>query len=120
LILIALSAGVGWWILEGQTAPPKVSTPLQVAPASTTQPATPSRLTTLIATEPNGAELILNGAVIGNTPYEVERPAQGEAMYTIRFPGFEPQMVRVTSTTRDAIHVTLVPAPEPAPTPAKH
>jgi PEGA domain len=117
LILIALSAGVGWWILEGQTAPPKVSTPLQVAPA--TPSATATKPMTLIATEPTGAELILNGAVIGNTPLEVERPAQGDALYTLRFHGFEPQMVRITSTTRDAIHITLVPAPEPAPTPAK-
>jgi hypothetical protein len=118
LILIALSAGVGWWILEGQTAPPKVSTSLQVAPATTTQAATSARPLTIISTEPNGAELLLNGAVIGNTPLEVERPAQGDAMYTIRFPGFEPQMVRITSTSRDAIQITLVPAPEPAPAPA--
>jgi hypothetical protein len=29
--------------------------------------------------------------------------------------GFEQQMVRITSTTHDAIHITLTAAPEQAP-----
>jgi hypothetical protein len=113
IVLIALSAGVGWWILEGQTAPPKVSTPLPVGP-SATDSNTALRAITLIATEPTGAELLLDGAVLGNTPLEVARPAQGDSLYIVRMRGFEQQMVRITSTTHEAIHITLTPAPEPA------
>jgi hypothetical protein len=114
VVLIALSAGVGWWILEGQTAPPKVATPLPLAPAGA-EPTPASRPITLIATEPTGAELLLDRAVIGNTPLEVARPSQGESLYIIRLRGFEQQMVRITSTTHDAIHITLTAAPEPPP-----
>jgi hypothetical protein len=114
VVLIALSAGVGWWILEGQTAPPKVATPLPVGPSA--HEATPAaRPITLIATEPTGAELLLDGAVIGNTPLEVARPAQGESLYLIRLRGFEQQMVRITSATHDAMHITLQSVPEPPP-----
>jgi hypothetical protein len=113
VVLIALSAGVGWWILEGQTAPPKVAMPL---PGSTAHesPAV-ARPITLIATEPTGAELLLDGAVIGNTPLEVARPSQGESLYLIRLRGFEQQMVRITSATHDAMHITLQSVPEPPP-----
>jgi hypothetical protein len=110
VLLIALSAGVGWWILEGQSAAPKGSTPLPAAPST---PAPPARPITLIATEPTGAELLLDNAVIGNTPLEVTRPTQGESLYIVRLKGFEQQMVRINSTTHEAIHITLSPAPEP-------
>ncbi len=119
LVLIALSVGVGWWILEGQTAPPKLAQPLPATSSgssSANQPGADSRPITLIATEPTGAELLLDNAVIGNTPLEVARPTSGDAMYVIRLRGFEPQMVRITNTTREAIHITLVPEPTPAPT----
>lgn len=114
VVLIALSVGVGWWIFEGQPPPPKVSTPLVLGPSAPEQTLA-TRLTTLIATEPRGAELLLDRAVIGNTPLEVGRPAEGESLYVIRFPGFEEQLVRITSTTRDAIYITLTPAPEAPP-----
>jgi hypothetical protein len=119
VVLIVLSAGVGWWILEGQTAPPsKATTSLSAAStAHETEPTPASRLITLIATEPTGAELLLDGAVIGNTPLEVARPVTGEALYLVRFRGFEHQMVRITSSTHAAIHITLTPAPAEAPPP---
>jgi hypothetical protein len=60
----------------------------------------------------------LDNAVIGNTPLEVTRPTQGESLYIVRLKGFEQQMVRINSTTHEAIHITLSPAPEPTkPTP---
>lgn len=120
VVLIVVSAAVLWWVLRedraaqsrpADTAPPvQLASPVQTTPA----PTTVGRAITLIATEPSGAELLLDNAVIGNTPFEVERPAQGEVLYMVRMRNFEHQMVRVTSATHDAIHITLVPVERPA------
>jgi PEGA domain len=76
---------------------------------------------TLIMSEPAGAEVILGGAVLGNTPLEVPRPA-GDELFLVRLAGFEPQLVRLTAGSRDAVRVTLAaitkPAAYPPPTAA--
>jgi hypothetical protein len=68
---------------------------------------------TVIATEPSGAELLLDGAVIGNTPLEVVRPQRGqpELRYTVRLRGFGEQLVQLGSDSQPAIRVTLKPEP---------
>ena len=66
---------------------------------------------TVITTEPSGAELLLDGAVVGNTPLEVVRPpqAQGEHTYVVRLRGFTQELVRLSSDSQPAIRVTLTP-----------
>lgn len=66
--------------------------------------------TTLIATEPSGAELLQSGAVLGNTPLRVPRPASGDATFLVRMHGFESELVRLTPQSNPAIRVTLRPA----------
>jgi hypothetical protein len=68
---------------------------------------------TVIATEPSGAELLLDGAVIGNTPLEVVRPSRGQAehTYVVRLRGFTQEHVRLGSDSQSAIRVTLTPEP---------
>ena len=68
---------------------------------------------TVIATEPSGAELLLDGAVVGNTPLEVVRPVQGqgEHTYTVRLRGFNQELVRLRPDSQPAIRVTLTPDP---------
>jgi hypothetical protein len=76
----------------------------------------PAVPTTLIATEPSGAELLLGGAVLGNTPVAVARPVQNDETYFLRMRGFESQLVRVSPQSGAAIRVTMVPlAPNRAP-----
>jgi hypothetical protein len=66
---------------------------------------------TVIATEPSGAELLLDGAVVGNTPLEVVRPQQGqnEHTYVVRLRGFAQELVRLSPDSQPAIRVTLTP-----------
>lgn len=66
---------------------------------------------TVIATEPSGAELLLDGAVVGNAPLEVVRPprGQGEHTYVVRMRGFTQEQVRLSSDSQPAIRVTLTP-----------
>ena len=66
---------------------------------------------TVIATEPSGAELLLDGAVVGNTPLEVVRPARGsgEHTYVLRLRGFTQELVRLNAESQPAIRVTLTP-----------
>ncbi|HKU44028.1 MAG TPA: PEGA domain-containing protein [Polyangiales bacterium] len=106
VIFIAVGGVTLWWTFfrDEQATAPRVHE--QVAPAA--------RAITLIATEPPGAEVLLDGAVIGNTPLEVTRPVQGEALYLVRMKNFEHQMVRVTNGTHNAIHITLQPVAEQA------
>jgi hypothetical protein len=93
---------------------------VRVVPISSTgnvdAPAVP---TTLIATEPSGAELLLGGAVLGNTPVAVARPVQNDETYFLRMRGFESQLVRISPQSGEAIRVTMVPlAPNRAQLPA--
>jgi hypothetical protein len=119
VVLIALSAAVGWWILEGQTAPLKPATSMPSMPSAQRDPSAAPKAVTLIATEPTGAELLQNGAVIGNTPFEVPRPSQGESRYQIRLRGFEQQIVLITNVTHDAINITLQPEAPPQAAPGR-
>ncbi|MEY4576810.1 MAG: hypothetical protein RL701_1513, partial [Pseudomonadota bacterium] len=68
---------------------------------------------TLIATEPSGAELLLGGAVLGNTPLTVTCPDDGERLYVVRMHGFVTEMVRVTPESDAAIRLSLTPTNAP-------
>ncbi len=107
--LIAVSVGTLWWSLQDTPGSPEAT---EVSSAALKAAPGVQRQITLIATEPSGAELVHDNAVIGNTPLEVVRPTEGEVLYTLRLKGFEPQLVRVTGATHSAIHITLQPAPD--------
>jgi hypothetical protein len=110
VVLIAVGGVTLWWTFFRDEQAPGPRVHESAVPAA--------RAITLIATEPPGAEVLLDGAVIGNTPLEVTRPVQGEALYLVRMRNFEHQMVRVTNNTHSAIHITLQPVPEQPPPPA--
>jgi hypothetical protein len=84
---------------------------VRVATDTSTSAASASGTATVIATEPSGAELLLDGAVVGNTPLEVVRPprGQGEHTYVVRLRGFTQELVRLNSESQPAIRVTLSP-----------
>jgi hypothetical protein len=82
---------------------PAERTETKAAPATA---AAASSNTTEIISEPSEAEIVVGGAVIGNTPARVVRGAQ-DADYLLRKQGFEPQLVRVTPHSPKTITITL-------------
>lgn len=63
---------------------------------------------TEIVSDPPHAEVVLGGAVIGNTPAQVVRGPK-EADYLLRKQGYESQLVRVTPHSGKSISITLRP-----------
>jgi hypothetical protein len=116
LVLIGL---VTFWLRRQANETPGVrSVPISSTTGAVEAPAVP---TTLIATEPSGAELLSGGAVLGNTPVAVARPVSREETYFLRMRGFESQLVRISPQSGEAIRVTMVPlaaSSHPQPTAA--
>jgi hypothetical protein len=108
VLALTLIGSVTIW-LRGQVG--KAPSVRVVPISATSSPTAPAAALprTVIATEPSGAELLMAGAVLGNTPIEVARPSVGEETYLLRLRGFESQLVRVTPQTNEAIRVTLLP-----------
>lgn len=74
----------------------------------------------VVDSQPSGAEVVSDGAVIGNTPFRVVRPAQGEERaLLLRFSGYESAPLALTSESPSEIRVALarrVATPSRAPT----
>jgi hypothetical protein len=95
-------------------APEHVVTPAPLPDPSDKQPNAPSPPPSAAATsgvteivsEPTHAEIVLGGAVIGNTPAQVVR-GDKDADYLLRKPGYEPQLVRVSPHSPKSITITL-------------
>jgi hypothetical protein len=129
LLVVAALGAAAWWQLRAHWRDEPLEARGDLA-SSGTQPAVaapvaaPSAATTLLVTEPSGAEIVLGGAVVGNTPAEVPRPSADE-LYLLRLSGFEPQLVRISPRSGSAIRITLTPvgsapaAPLPAAQPAR-
>lgn len=75
---------------------------------TTAQAASANVRATELRSDPVGAEVVASGAVVGNTPVRVSR-GDGGSEYTLRMPGYEPQLVRVSANSPATIHVTLQP-----------
>lgn len=84
--------------------------PVQAAPkpSAASPAAAATAYTTEIVSDPPHAEVVLGGAVIGNTPAQVVRGSK-EADYLLRKQGYEPQLVRVTPHSGKSISITLRP-----------
>lgn len=93
-------------LTEGEEVDP-LNPPAEQKPA----PAVAPRATEL-RSEPAGAEVVVSGAVVGNTPVRVPRESS-DVEYTLRLNGFEPALVRVGSNSPATIHVSLRPLPTP-------
>jgi hypothetical protein len=82
-------------------------TAMQAASAEPEQPASAGSVrATELRSDPVGAEVVVNGAVVGNTPVRVAR-AGSDVDYTLRLPGYESKVVRVGSQSPATISVTL-------------
>jgi len=108
LLAASLIAGaLGMLAFRHLGGSPDVATDTRASTASASGAAS----TTVIATEPSGAELLLDGAVVGDTPLQVVRPraANTEHVYIIRMRGFGQEQVRLKADSQQAIRVTLRP-----------
>jgi PEGA domain len=88
-----------------------VVTPAEPAAEKVPKPAATTASTaktTEIVSDPPHAEVVLGGAVIGNTPAQVVRGPK-EADYLLRKQGYESQLVRVTPHSGNSISITLRP-----------
>jgi hypothetical protein len=107
-----------YWVLAGGALVAAIVAVVAILRSSETRPvkaiplnAAAVQASTLIASEPSGAELLQGGAVLGNTPLRVPRPVNGDATFLVRMPGFESQLVRVTPQSNPAIRIMLIPGP---------
>jgi len=66
---------------------------------------------TLIESMPPGAEVVLRGAVIANTPARVQLSPY-ESEYLLRKNGYVPELIRIVPTSPERIQVHLKPASE--------
>ncbi|MCA9610275.1 MAG: protein kinase, partial [Myxococcales bacterium] len=74
----------------------------------------------MLESDPPGAEVYgPDGAVVGNTPIAVPRPAEGDAPipYEIRLTRYRDRTVPVGPSTADTLRITLARGPSSHPTP---
>jgi tRNA A-37 threonylcarbamoyl transferase component Bud32 len=89
-------------------APPPVEVP-PVAGGAEGGTAVPAPVASvMIISDPAGAEVLLNGAVMGNTPLAVPRPSGSEIVnLTLRLPGYAERGVAVTAVAAAEMNVAL-------------
>jgi len=112
------------------TPAPVAATPEAEPAAQPTTSAPPpvpeAPLRVQLTSTPEGAQVHLNGALLGRTPYEIERPKRGEPelALTLKLAGYKDAFVRVSASTQERLALTLerekrsAPAPRPRATPA--
>lgn len=136
LLALALGGGTWWAVSQLQSAPapvqaaPSAPTPVQAAappprpvaqPAAERAAAAPARPTTHLVSEPPGAEVTVDGVVIGNTPIEVPLPEEGTQPLRLTLPDHLPVERELTIDARSEWALTLPPRPAPrraSPSPA--
>ncbi|MBX3275584.1 MAG: serine/threonine protein kinase [Sandaracinaceae bacterium] len=104
---------------EPVRAPDPQVEPANVQPATTPAPTTPDPVAApapeppamvMLRSEPPGAEVLLDGVMVGNTPVEVPRPASGAQLVTLRLRGHRESTVQLSPRTGDSVSLTLEPA----------
>ncbi len=63
----------------------------------------------VLGSDPAGALVLLDGAIIGNTPLEIDRPTEGQLLVEVRNRGYETQTVSVTPSSPERLDVVLEP-----------
>jgi len=113
VVLTGVLAVVAASVWFAGTARP-IAVPVAAEPIDTPPPAPVDlRPATEFVTNPPGAEIVLRGALIANTPARITRPPY-ESLYLVRLHGYQPQLVALSMHSPDTIHIDLQPI---APTP---
>jgi hypothetical protein len=94
-----------------QVPPSQVSPTVVAQPAALAQPpqqaAVPEVPRVSITSEPPGAEVLLDGVMVGNTPAALPRPESGSQTITLRLRGHEEMQVQISPQTGEVLNVTL-------------
>jgi serine/threonine protein kinase len=118
LSALALCAAIVWAV-KGEPREPaearveEPSLPRQPQVVEAPPPSAPSvderSAEVLVVTSPTGAEVFgPDGALLGQTPFAVRRPASGEHLdLELRLNGFEPQTIRIGALSQDELQVAL-------------
>ncbi len=108
-------------------APAPEPAPLPDAPSAAEAPAAEETVRVQIASTPSGAEVHNDGALLGRTPFEIDRPKRAEQALdlVLKMSGYKDLPVRVSPYTQEKLTVTLerkrggvAPAARPTPPPA--
>ena len=98
------------------------ATPAQPAPAPAPEPAAPTPppaaapapepvaapTLVVISSNPDGAEVYRDNALVGNTPYKLPQPSGSEQVQIeLRRPGYEPKQFLITALTGKQLNVSL-------------
>jgi len=77
----------------------------------------------VIESEPTGATMVMDGAIVGSTPARFPVPDTGSRAVELRYDGYTKENVRITPDSPPIVHVvlrkrvTVVAAPKPPPPP---
>lgn len=72
-----------------------------------------------MTTEPPGAEILIEGAFVGNAPVSVPRPASGERIAMVRMTGYEEKKVVLSASSPPRFELVLERAARPRAQPTK-
>ncbi len=102
------SGGVDPSQADPSQADPSQVDPSQVDPsqAPTVDP-TPAPVMVSITSDPAGAEVLLDGVMVGNTPVQLPRPATATQTVTLRYRGYEASDVQISPRTGEQLNVSL-------------
>ena len=87
---------------QGETEAPVQSEPGAPAPVEAETPAPSDRATLIVATEPAGAEVLLNGEVVGISPLDLDDLFPGRYDIALRHPLYETQALYDQTLAADA------------------
>jgi serine/threonine-protein kinase len=102
VLLFLFAVGVGLWAtINDQSGPALSSTPTDVEPLLV-EPAAVAAARVRVDSTPTGAEIVEDGVVIGNTPFDVSLQQAETRTVEVRAVGYEARTVRI-----DAAHPML-------------
>ncbi|MFO0686641.1 MAG: protein kinase [Sandaracinus sp.] len=87
--------------------PPPTGVATTPVPTLVPPPTTVALASVQIQSDPPGAEVLVDDALVGNTPVRVPRPTAGERSVTIRLRGYEDSRAILTSMSDETLSVTL-------------
>jgi eukaryotic-like serine/threonine-protein kinase len=80
----------------------------QPDPAAAPEAPAPAPVLVAVSSTPANAEVYQDGSLVGNTPYEVNKPGSGQAVkLDLRLEGYESKTITISAQSRDAMNVQL-------------